>query len=509
MPISLSTNNKDIEDLQKLYETLYTIYNKDTKTAEEKWTTIAVEMNDEHELIYRVYRILRRLNTDTEIDYDIKEKDLGKLWQSIRDEQTLLVKSSLIISGLHYIIYDIMSTKGNYYFKLDGRKEMDIIDKKLMYYINISSKVEYNIYFHAFILLYGLESCFNKHFYIGIDFEYTNKKIQLGQLNFEHNVTLSSFIMIINPDELEPHMSSTFVNMIMTNRNINKILHGSDALDIPYIYDKLFEGDKDKIIKFTNSFIDTKIICDYYKSNSPLPTDEKCSIYDAVKYFDVITEQKYKELEDIVERMQPHQDIRWNIHHMPKSYVLYALYDVIFLKYFYYRMINVATKSDNTDLEKKATIHLYKHILYEYTQFIYLENKGITNIILKCKEEVDPINNYMVFVNPNKKVYKLIDIFNNISGGVKIANPAAELDRLLNVKFFKKTSMMLKKISYTATAKLTTIYENKSTRWNSSKSLNNQFIYDNFKEMKYNNLLAIFQEVEKVFTARIKVILNL
>ncbi len=34
------------------------------------------------------------------------------------------------------------------------------------------------------------------------------------------------------------------------------------SLDIPYMYNVMFNGDKDTILKFTNNVIDTRFLCD-------------------------------------------------------------------------------------------------------------------------------------------------------------------------------------------------------------------------------------------------------
>ena len=154
------------------------------------------------------------------------------------------------------------------------------LKKNIIYYINVCSKNEQNISFHAFILLIALESLFNRHFYIGIDYEYTNKKIQLAQLNFEHNIALESFIMIISPGELESSIMKNFVDLIICNKYIRKILQGADSLDIPYMYQIMLQDDPDKIIAFTQTLIDTRFLCEYYKLTRNEESDDKCSIYD-------------------------------------------------------------------------------------------------------------------------------------------------------------------------------------------------------------------------------------
>lgn len=371
----------------------------------------------------------------------------------------------------------------------------------------MSIKNEQNIFFHAFILLYALESLFNRHFYIGIDFEYTDKKIQLAQLNFEHNISLKSIIMMVSPNELEPEMMENFIKLIICNKYIKKILHGSDSLDIPYMYEHMLGNDPIKIRRFTRTLIDTRFICEYYKLNRPTGADNRCSVYDedpnrsAVYYFGVVSKEKQKELTELLQSLPNHFDITWFIHKMPRSQVLYAQYDVIFLKYFYYRMIYVATQDGKDDIEKKAIIDLYNHVLYELTQFVYLEKRDITFVMAKCKEEIDPVNNYMV--RKPGQIQKLVDIYNKVSIGLITYGPKVEIAKLLKVNYYKALIVtIVKKMVYTIISKKCKVYKDKSTIW--TDKLDNQYIFDFLKKMDYHYLNHMFKEIEKILENRIR-----
>src|SRR5271154_657901 len=226
--------DKIIASFQLLYQNILDIY-QSKQNPVEKWLAISTEMHQQNDLVTKIFYATKNESKRKEITLDY-ELPLKQLSDQIGTEADTVVKVSLIINAMHNIFYDLMSTEGNYYFSLNGQEEMYVLKKKLIYYINLSIKNEQNIFFHSFILLVSLESLFNRHFYIGIDFEYTNKKIQLAQLNFEHNKALQSIIMMVGPNELEPVMMETFINLIICNKYIKKILHGSDSLDIPYIY---------------------------------------------------------------------------------------------------------------------------------------------------------------------------------------------------------------------------------------------------------------------------------
>ena len=491
--------------INDLYKSILDIHQNPNLSVNDKWTQIATQMHTHQEDIRNLFLALKKEDRkQIKLDYEF---DRTQLVTQIQTEAEPVVRASLIITMLHHIVYDLMSSDGNYYFKLDGRKEIAVLKKDLIYYINISIKNEQNIFFHAFILQYALESLFNKHFYLGIDFEYTNKKIQLAQLNFEHNHALQSMIMIVSPGELEKEMTANFIDLILCNKYIKKILHGSDSLDIPYMYEHLFENDPQRIRRFTRTMIDTRFLCEYYRLTRQDPSDNKCSIYaedkasSTIYYFGVISDEKQSELAAMLDAMPPVHDIRWNIHKMPESQVLYAQYDVLFLKYFYYRIIYMATLDSDTAEGKKAIIQVYKHVLFELTQFVYLESRKITFLTNKCKEEVDPINNYMI--RKPDRILKLIDVFDSVSGGIVITDPKLNLDSVTKVNYYKsRINLILKKMTYTLLTKKCRIHKDKQTLF--TDKLDNQYIFDFFEKLNLHYLTKVFKAAEAVLESRIR-----
>ncbi len=419
----------------------------------------------------------------------------------------MMIKISIIILAMHHMIYDLMSSEGNYYFYLDGQAEMQVLSKPIIYYINISIKTEQNIYFHAYILLYALESLFNEHFYLGIDFEYTNKKIQLAQLNFEHTHANQSIIMMVNPTELEQVMTDDFIELIICNKFIKKILHGSDSLDIPYMYNHLLQQDPKKIMRFTRTLIDTRFLCEYYKFTRDGDSDGKCSIYgedpsgSAIYYFKVISEEQQNKLTELLQSMPAPHDIQWNIHKMPKSQILYAQYDVFYLKWFYYKIIHDATEDDPTSLGKKSIIELYKNVLNEITRFVYLERNKITMLMEKCKQDVDPLNNY--FIRKSNGILKMIDVFNQINIDLVSTNPKVDINKLIRINHFKLPIItLLKRLVYGFISQKCNVQKDKSSRW--TEKLDNDFIFDFLEKMNYTYLLRMFKEISITLESRIK-----
>ena len=435
---------------------------------------------------------------DIKLDYSMEH---SKVLSEIEKEKRDIYKRSLIILSLHNVVYDLMSRKGNYLHAIDGKSEMIVLDKNITYYLNISDKIEKNKYFHAFIIIYGLESLFNKHFYVGIDFEYTNKIIRMAQMNYEHRETPKSMIIFVNPTELDQDMMNNFIRLIMCNKSIRKILHGSDSLDIPYIYENMFQGDTVKIIKFTRGLLDTRFLCEYYKLSKSEPSDNKCSIYDAVKYFGQISDEQHKTLDDILNAMPPVNDIIWNIHKLSDSHIKYAYHDVIYLKYFYYQIISKAA-GNVPDNMKHDIVFLYKNILTELTQFVYLERRGITFIMKTCEEEVNPINNYIVRGQDRSKNMKLIDVFKTIFSKIIVYKPYADIDKILTVNYFKALiTVIIKKMTYTIISKKYRIYKDKFNVWDGRPD--NKFVYEFLEKMEFYSLEKMFQEIEKVINMKI------
>lgn len=436
-----------------------------------------------------------------QINYGRTEMQLADLLTIERDE---MIKIALLIELLQLVFYRVLSSEGNYEFHLRSSDEMLHIKDNIDYYIVRSIKNEQNINFHAFFLIYALGSLLTPYQYVGIDYEYTNKQIQLAQMNFEHQFINTSFIMIVAPPELEPLVTEQLIETIYCNPRIRKILHGSDSLDIPYLYNQLLGGDTKKIISFMSAMMDSRLLCEYYKNNLNDPSNNKCAIYDpetsrsAVYYFGLVSEEQQERLRIMFDELPPHDVVVWNVHRMPSSQVRYAQYDVFYLKYFCYRITAVAAKGIEDANEFKAISNLYMEIIPELTRFTYLENNKVTNLRLKCKEEVDPCNNY--FIKKDGRIVKMIDIYNALLPGLSTTNPPTVISKLTLVAHFKLAiNTLIKRLVYGHISRKCNVNKDRENVWR--ERLDNQFIIDYFAEMGYSNLEKIFTELNTI-TAR-------
>ncbi len=113
----------------------------------------------------------------------------------------------------------------------------------------------------------------------------------------------------------------------MINSSIYKILHGPESLDLPYIFTQMLQNRKQHIIKFVRKMYDTRFLCEYFKYS--VEADNKCSIYVALRYFGVISDEKLKYLNDTNDSMGPIQNVNWNINTLNSYSTRYALYDVL------------------------------------------------------------------------------------------------------------------------------------------------------------------------------------
>ena len=412
--------------------------------------------------------------------------------------------SNRLICLMHYVLNSLLIKEDVYYLKLKGQDEMICVKRNIDYYVFLGNKDIANKIMYVYILLYYLESYLNSHLIVGVDFEFkikgSGRDISLIQINFESNISKNNFIFIVSPILLEEKIMSSLIKLIFENKKIRKIFHGADSLDLPHMFQNMLQNNKKKITKFTLSYIDTRFVCEYYKRNIKLDVDDKCSIYAALQFFKVIGNEKYENLIEINEGTGPKQDRVWNIKELSKTQVLYALYDVLFLKHFYYRMIKTAI--NNVPIEEKNNVkNIYRHLLYEITQFVILEKKEITDITKKCKMEIDPINNYMIRYNFKHDLVniKLIDIFNATFKDVIVQNNliSIKLDTLFVVNYFRSPLFTLfKKLIYTNI--LDTKYKvfiNKKNIF--EEKLSNEYILDYMKKYKFKYLESIINTFVK------------
>ena len=98
---------------------------------------------------------------------------------------------------------------------------------------------------------------------IGVDFEFNRQRnqreIALCQINFEVIGEKEHSIFLFYP----PDISLIILKKLFTNTKIKKILHGSESLDIPYLYNSILTTDSESLL-FSHNLFNTRYIFEYY-----------------------------------------------------------------------------------------------------------------------------------------------------------------------------------------------------------------------------------------------------
>jgi hypothetical protein len=177
----------------------------------------------------------------------------------------------------------------------------------------------------------------NQKKYLAIDLEYnlvskTNRKVALLQLNFEETLSFTNnnhnYIFVIDPNILNKQQTKIIIKLLCS-KNIIKILHGGESLDIPYLLNQLLNNNKKNIKNFLLNLYDTKYLCEYHHLLNNI--EKKCSIYDLYFEFNIINSERYYYLSNIENITGPIYTIMIDINNLTPKLLEYAVYDVLYL----------------------------------------------------------------------------------------------------------------------------------------------------------------------------------
>src|SRR5688572_30014164 len=101
-------SNNIIAPFHKIYDEIVTEYEKNN-TDVEKWKLISAKMNENNDVFVQMFQFLKKQKLE-KLNY------ISKLEKISSGNDMELVRS--IMSGLHFIIYNLCSKEGNYYFAL-------------------------------------------------------------------------------------------------------------------------------------------------------------------------------------------------------------------------------------------------------------------------------------------------------------------------------------------------------------------------------------------------------
>jgi hypothetical protein len=252
--------------------------------------------------------------------------------------------------------------------------------------------------------------------FMAVDYEFNTKKIALMQIMF-HIEKISSVngkknnpipikrFYILYPPELSEKTIRYLKRYAMSNLFILKILHGAEALDIPYIVDDFYQNDlfdkPYKVVNFFMSFIDTRYLCEYINLYYGKPNI--CKIYDLLLQYDIINPFVKSSLEQNEHQMGPIHELYIDINKLKenKELITYAIHDVVFL----------------VDLYKILRLNIIKlrpkdyFILVDSLRYSFMEKRIVSNI----GDDIiitNSMNNYFVKKKAkSNKTIKLIEIF--------------------------------------------------------------------------------------------------
>lgn len=265
-----------------------------------------------------------------------------------------------------------------------------------------------------------------KNSFCGIDIEFNTdiktKKRYIGVIQIifimnsnEYFTEIKKPIYIFSPTDLTREYRDKFIKYILCS-NITKIFHGSDSLDYPILYESFLQN-KDNFMKFINSSVDTRFLCELSKRlmdrlNLLKVNIKKCSIYDALLEHNVINNAKYTELTKYASKIN--YNINWIITKLKDNQILYAAYDVVYLYDLLYNITNII-KSNHKIIEPISLINrLYR--------FHIMNKLGIIDISNECKK-INISKDKLKKIDEQIKEKELCDItytYNNKTYDIKL-----------------------------------------------------------------------------------------
>ena len=185
---------------------------------------------------------------------------------------------------------------------------------------------------------------------------------------------------------------------------------------------------------------------------------------------------------------------------MSESMIRYAQYDVLFLKYFYYRIVQLGSQFGQTDAERLDIMGVYRYFMPQLSGLVTLETNRFITLRETCKADSDPANNYMFFLG--SKQYKLIDVYKRLFPGIVTTSPKVELDKIMRVSQFKLiTQIILKRLIYGHISQTYQVFQKKGVKW--EEKLYNDHIIQFFQKSGMDYLHTVFAEVDGILEKRV------
>ncbi|VBB18914.1 hypothetical protein YASMINEVIRUS_1446, partial [Yasminevirus sp. GU-2018] len=251
--------------------------------------------------------------------------------------------------------------------------------------------------------LYDLSKISNSVF-CGVDFEFNmNWKLKTRYISamqvifvFDANVYDSTDsvkpVYVLNPLKIDKNRLKLFIKYILCSK-VTKIFHGSDSLDYPHILSDLLNNHKRRFMKFLNSSVDTRFMCEITKRlstrlNIKTEDDSRCSLYYALINSKVIDRKLFDILKKESDKINYNKP--WIITKLTPEQIKYASYDVMYLYDLLRSLVKSVSIVKNTDgdVSKNNGFDLISVVNRLY-RFHMINRLGLSKISEKCKVMFD------------------------------------------------------------------------------------------------------------------------
>jgi len=281
--------------------------------------------------------------------------------------------------------YDIILNGKNEFYKNLNNKTYNILKVDTLDKENYMSTI-----FEKFIN--NIKDNPKEKHYLGIDFEFkqvakNDKQVALMQINLENDSDIG-YIFVLYPPSLIKDNYNLLITLI-SNQKIIKILHGSESLDIPYLFNQILIT-SENVNNFCNNFYDTKYLCEYYHIVNNIKG--KCSIYNLLLDYKIVTQDKINELENIENITGPIYLITMDIYKLDHEVLKYSLYDVIYLP-------DLIKKFLDMDIVYTKIIPEISCLVSKYKRLIETQFNELVSVI-------NPLNIYYIYDNNNRIILK-------------------------------------------------------------------------------------------------------
>ena len=228
--------------------------------------------------------------------------------------------------------------------------------------------------------------------YIGIDFEFKqvaklDREVALMQINLENDSNIG-YIFVLYPPSLTKENYNLLIKLI-SDPKIIKILHGAESLDIPYLFNQILIT-PENVNNFSTNFYDTKYLCEYYQKVNNIKG--KCSIYNLLLDFNIVTPEKITDLENIENITGPIYLITMDIYKLSHDILRYSLYDVIYL-------VELIKKFLDMDI-------VYTHIIPQISCLVNKYKRSIENQFNDLVQIINSLNICYIYDNNNRIILK-------------------------------------------------------------------------------------------------------